>query len=157
MKKQLFFKNAELLSAALGIMPLMYGSLGLEYLTGENLNADDIDILIPQAFLSDRWENFRAVLEDNGYMLIDEHEHTFEKDGIHYSYAKLEELEAFAGIHANEIETVRTENVSFRVLSLEQYLKVYSASVKDGYRVNIRNKKDSEKIAFIQERLKKSR
>lgn len=155
MKKKLFFENAELLWEALRITPLMYGSLGLEYLTGENLNADDIDVLIPRVFLSDRWDEFRTVLESGGYVLIDEHEHTFEKEGVHYSYAEAEELEAFAGICDCEIETFRAENISFRLLSLEQYLKVYCASAKDGYRVNVRNKKDAEKIEFIQKRLNK--
>lgn len=52
MKEQAFMENADLLSQEFGIVPLMYGSLGLEYLTGENLNADDIDILIPGIFSS---------------------------------------------------------------------------------------------------------
>ena len=46
MKKSIFFENAKLLSDKLAIIPLMYGSLGLEYITDQSLNADDIDILI---------------------------------------------------------------------------------------------------------------
>jgi len=34
-------------------------------------------------------------------------------------------------------------------LSLEQYLKVYTASSKDGYRMNVKNKQDTEKIGLI--------
>ncbi len=45
--------------------------------------------------------------------------------------------------------------VAFKKLSLEQYLKVYTASSKDGYRVNVRQKKDNEKLAFIKDRLKR--
>lgn len=148
-----FFQNTRLLQKVLGIVPLMYGSLGLEYLTGENLNADDLDILIPRTFLTDRWNEFRTVLEHHGYTLIDEHEHTFEKDGIHYSYAQMEELESFAGIPLSQIEIHQVESLRFRLLSLEQYLKVYTASAKDGYRIEVRGKKDAEKIAFIQQRL----
>ena len=54
MKKSLFFENAKLLFDKFGIIPLMYGSLGLEYLTGENLNSDDIDILIPNIFITEK-------------------------------------------------------------------------------------------------------
>ena len=43
MKKQCFFENARLLNERFGIVPLMYGSLGLEYITNETLNVDDID------------------------------------------------------------------------------------------------------------------
>lgn len=148
-----FLENTRLLSSKLEITPLLYGSLGLEYLTGKDLKADDIDILIPGTFLTDRWGEFRALLEKDGYVLIDAHEHTFEKGRVHFSYARIEELETFAGIPVSEIGTAAQEDVRFRLLSLHQYLKVYTASSKDGYRVNRKNKKDSEKIALIQELL----
>lgn len=151
--QQSFFENAKLLTDFLAITPLLYGSLGLEYLTGENLNADDIDILIPGVFLTDSWNEFRSVLEHHGYTLIDAHEHTFEKDGIHYSYAQIEELETFAHIPLAEIQTRQAAGFRFKLLSLEQYLKVYIASAKDGYRVTTRGKKDAEKIAFIRAKI----
>ena len=135
-------------------MPLMYGSLGLEYITGESLNSDDIDILIPEVFLKERWEEFKNLLTDQGYILIDEHEHTFQKNGIYYAYASIEELESFAKINLSEIEQRNNDGGWFKLLSLEQYLKVYSVSAKDGYRINVRKKKDNDKIAFIENRLK---
>lgn len=155
MKKQAFMENADLLSQKFGIVPLMYGSLGLEYLTGENLNADDVDVLIPEIFLRDRWREFREVLEGCGYILSDEREHTFRKDGIACSYASIEELEDFAGISVHEIRQYTENGVAFRLLSLEQYRRVYAASAKDGYRREVRQKKDGEKIAVIQKYLKK--
>ena len=42
-KFNLFLENARFLSDKLGIVPLLYGSLGLEYLTGDALSVDDID------------------------------------------------------------------------------------------------------------------
>lgn len=153
MKIDAFFENARLLQEKMQIVPLLYGSLGLEYLTKENLSADDIDILIPGVYLSEQWAAFRAMLERNGYFLIDEYEHTFEKNGIHISYASLEELGSFAGIAAEDISIVEGQGVWFLLLTLEQYLKVYSASSKDGYRRDVKEKKDWEKIDFIQSRL----
>ena len=35
MKKAMFFENAKLLYDKFGIVPLMYGSLGLEYITNK--------------------------------------------------------------------------------------------------------------------------
>ena len=154
MKKAAFFENAKLLMDKLAIIPLMYGSLGLEYITGESLNSDDIDILIPEVFLKERWEEFKNLLTDQGYILIDEHEHTFQKNGIHYAYASIEELESFAKINLSEIEQQNNDGIWLKLLSLEQYLKVYSVSAKDGYRINVRKKKDNDKIAFIENRLK---
>ncbi len=153
-KFPLFLQNARLLQQAFDIIPLLYGSLGLEYLTGEDLNSDDIDILIYQKYLTDEWEAFRIALEKEGYTLTDEHEHTFCKDGVYYSYAKIEELHSFAGIYLSQIEVKKEDDVSFRILSLKQYLTVYRKSSKDGYRVDVRNKKDKEKIKFIEEKLK---
>ena len=88
-KNDAFFENSRLLQNEIQIIPLLYGSLGLEYLTKENLDADDIDILIPGIYLSEQWATFCAMLKRNGYRLIDEHEHTFEKNGIHLSHTEL--------------------------------------------------------------------
>lgn len=154
MKKSLFFRNAELLTERLAIIPLMYGSLGLDYITGKIPNVDDIDILIPEVFVTERWGELKNLLENEGYILFDEHEHTFQKDGVFYSYASIEELESFAGIKLSEIKQQNKGDIQFKLLSLEQYLKVYQASAKDGYRINVRKKKDNEKTAFIESCLK---
>ena len=153
MKKAMFFENAKLLYDRFGIVPLMYGSLGLEYITNENLNADDIDILISEIFITDRWNEFKDFLISEGYVLVDEHEHTFVRDGVAYSYADIEDLESFAGIRMKDIEMHEADGVRFLLLSLEQYLAVYKKSSKDGYRVNVRQKKDADKIRFIESKL----
>ena len=152
-KFNLFLENARLLSEKLGIVPLLYGSLGLEYLTGDDLGVDDIDILVPRVFITERWHEFKELLEAQGYALTDEHEHTFMRDGVAYSYADIEDLESFAGINTEDIEMRETDGVRFLLLSLEQYLAVYKQSSKDGYRVNIRQKKDADKIRFIESKL----
>ena len=152
-KFNLFLENARFLSDKFDIVPLLYGSLGLEYLTGDDLGADDIDILVPQAFITERWHEFKSFLEVQGYALTDEHEHTFVRDGVTYSYADIEDLESFAGIRMKDIEMREADGVNFLMLSLEQYLAVYKQSSKDGYRVNIRQKKDADKIRFIESKL----
>ena len=154
MKKQCFFETAILLNERFGIVPLMYGSLGLEYITNENLNSDDVDILIPDAFVNEKWEKFKDALTESGYALIDEKEHTFQKNEICYSFASFEELESFAKINPSHVECKSDFGARFKVLSLEQYLKVYTASSRDGYRINVRKKKDEDKIAFILKHLK---
>ena len=152
-KFNLFLENARFLSDKFGIVPLLYGSLGLEYLTGDDLGADDIDILVPRVFITERWHEFKAVLEEHGYVLVDEHEHTFVRNGVAYSYADIEDLESFAGINTESIEMHEVDGIRFLLLSLEQYLAVYQKSSKDGYRVNIRQKKDADKIRFIESKL----
>ena len=152
-KFNLFIENARLLSYRFNIVPLLYGSLGLEYLTGDALDADDIDILVPRVFITERWHEFKSLLEAQGYVLADEHEHTFVRDGVAYSYSDIEDLESFAGIRMKDIEMREADGVRFLLLSLEQYLAVYRQSSKDGYRVNVRQKKDADKIRFIESKL----
>ena len=152
-KFNLFLENANILSDKFGILPLLYGSLGLEYLTGDALGSDDIDILVPRVFITERWHEFKVLLEARGYVLTDAHEHTFVRDGVAYSYADIEDLEAFAGINTEDIEMHEADGVRFLLLSLEQYLAVYKQSSKDGYRVNVRQKKDADKIRFIESKL----
>ena len=152
-KINLFIENARLLSDKFGVVPLLYGSLGLEYLTRDVLGVDDIDILVPRVFITERWHEFKSLLEAQGYVLADEHEHTFVRDDVAYSYADIEDLESFAGIRMKDIEMREADGVSFLMLSLEQYLAVYKKSSKDGYRVNVRQKKDADKIRFIESKL----
>ena len=145
-----FLQNAKLLNNKFNIIPLLYGSLGLEVLTKSSLNADDIDILIPQVFVTgDKWTEFKLFLESLGYALIDEHEHTFRKDSVDYSYASLEGLKKFAGIDICDIEIRNISGTKFMLLSLSQYLKVYKKSSLDGYRMNVKEKHDKQKIEFI--------
>ena len=152
-KFNLFLENARFLSDKFSMVPLLYGSLGLEYLTGDALGSDDIDILVPRVFITERWHKFKSFLEVQGYVLADEHEHTFVRDGVAYSYADIEDLEPFAGINTEDIEMHEADGVRFLLLSLEQSLLVYQKSSKDGYRVNVRQKKDADKIRFIESKL----
>ncbi len=149
-----FLKNAGMLNDKFNIIPLLYGSLGLEVLTNSSLNADDIDILIPQVFVTgDKWNEFKSFWESHGYTLIDEHEHTFRKDSVDYSYASVEGLKEFAGIDFCDIEIRNISGTKFMLLSLEQYLKVYQKSSQDGYRMNVKEKQDNQKIAFIKQQM----
>lgn len=145
-----FLTNAQLLYDKFSIKPLLYGSLGLEVLLQRDLRSDDIDILIPNTLLNENWEYFKAFLESEGYFLIDLHEHTFIKDDIKYSYACIEGLNDFAGINS----FLEKEYCLF--LTLNDYLKVYEASLKDGYRQNKKNKNDIEKINIIKSAIRKA-
>ena len=145
LKTKRFINQAKLLYDTFQIKPLLYGSLGLEVLLNESLASDDIDILIPKVYLEEKWSDFKSFLEENGYTLIDEHEHTFLKDKVAYAYASIEELETFANIKLDEIK----QNEFYQELNLRQFLRVYHSSIKDGYRINHRQKKDQDKIDMI--------
>lgn len=155
MKKELFLQIARKLNEKLGVTPLLFGSLGLEQRLGENLNADDIDVLIPEEYLDEKWDMLIEVMEGLGYSLYDIHEHAFEKDGVSVAFASIENLVPFANVDITLIPVIDEDNVRYCLLALEDYMKVYTASSKDGYRRDTKNKNDMEKIELIRRALKK--
>lgn len=153
-KYEKFLEIAKLLNDKFNIQPLLYGSLGLEVITGENLNADDVDMLIPEIYIRDKWLDFMNYLEECGYKMIDLHEHTFEKDGCYFAFAYIESLESFAQIKVEDIPIKNCCDCTYKLLNLKQYLAVYEASSRDNYRKKIaKNTKDEDKIKLIKKYL----
>lgn len=153
--KEKFIQIAEYLNEKLNIVPLLYGSLGLEQRLHRDLNADDIDVLIPEKFLDSGWDSIVAAMSENGYSLYDVHEHAFEKNGSSIAFASIEGLASFADVDVDNIPVMEEGGVRYLLLDLQNYLKVYTASLKDSYRKNVKNKNDRQKIDLINEALGK--
>ncbi|MCM3337772.1 hypothetical protein M3650_03755 [Paenibacillus sp. MER TA 81-3] len=150
-----FVNTAHRLNKDFHITPLLYGSLGLEILTGIEFSPEDIDVLIPEVFLTSQWDEFKEKMESYGYQLINLEEHEFVKVNYRIAFASFEELREFAGIDLEAIEIVNHEGTCYKLLNLEQYLKVYKRSSMDGYRKTKKNDKDTNKIHLIETLLKK--
>lgn len=148
-KYEEFLSLAQELNRQLDICPLLYGSLGLEQRLQSDLRADDIDILIPEIWLGERWGELTAFMEQSGFSLYDPHEHAFCKDGISVAYASLESLWPFAGIEIEKIPMVQYNETRYLLLDLDGYRKVYAASSLDGYRKDKKHKDDSAKLVLI--------
>ena len=145
-----FLFVARRLNQELKIRPLLYGSLGLELITNHEFNPQDIDVLIPEEFIGEHWDEFLSVMLEIGCELVDLHEHEFLFNNIRIAFARIEELKQFAGINSASIRNLDHEGIEYKLLTLEQYLSVYKRSSTDGYRKNHKNKKDSEKIELIE-------
>ncbi|MDG3131767.1 phosphoribosylanthranilate isomerase [Streptococcus suis] len=157
-----FLQIAEQLNA-LGIVPLLMGSVGLERRTGRNWQARDIDIHVPSdprgwdAPDDERIyqaEQLIAMMERLGYVLVDRHEHEFQKDGLSVEFGGMHSLPTFAGVALEELEIQETSGIRYYLPTLEQYLKIYQASSQDSYRADKNNHKDFEKIDYLKEVLK---
>ena len=156
MKKKEFLNIAGSFNEKFNMVPLLFGSLGLEQRLQLDLKADDIDMLIPETFLGEKWDSIVSLMHYNGYELYDLHEHAFEKNGLSVAFAPIESLTPFAGVDTGNIPLMEEEGVRYLLLELGDYLKVYTASAKDGYRKNVKNKQDEEKIRLINEAIKKN-
>ena len=144
-----FLSVAAKINGALHMTPLLYGSLGLEQRLGVSLASDDIDVLLPQRALNAGWQRLITVMEQLGYTLLDEKEHEFVKGDFRVAYAPLEDLEPFAGVDIRMIPLIRENGISYYLPELQDYLRVYEASSRDGYRKNVKNKQDRQKIDLI--------
>ena len=69
----------------------------------------------------------------------------------------MEDLEPFAGVDIQRIPLIRENGTSYYLLELPDYLKVYEASSRDGYRKNVKNKQDQQKINLIRKALQEGR
>ncbi|WP_213167748.1 hypothetical protein [Alkalicella caledoniensis] len=92
-----FLSIATELNKRFDIVPVLYGSLGLQVVTGVEFHPQDIDILVPKEYVAEKWELLLEVIEEMGYTLIDLNEHEFEKDGIKAAFAFEEDLAPLRG------------------------------------------------------------
>ena len=126
-----FLENAKLLNGEYRIIPLLYGSLDLEQIPASDLSSGDIDILIPEEYLSgEKWLQFIEFLETNGYTLVDEIKHVFIKEDSEYAFAPIEGLKEFADIDSKDVGIYEIHGIKYKSLSLNQYLTVYQKSLE---------------------------
>lgn len=158
------FKTICLRLNKVGIVPTLMGSLGLEFVSKENWNPNDIDIHVPgdprgwQAPDELRINNFdkiMSVMKTLGYEITDVHEHEFKKNECRVQFGTINSLYEFAGIHESDIKFAETDEIKFRVPSLQQFLEIYKASSKDSYRNDKNNNKDLKKIEWLNQYLLK--
>ncbi|MGP4059450.1 phosphoribosylanthranilate isomerase [Halobacillus sp. H74] len=152
-----FIKIAQKLND-IDVIPLLMGSVGLEVITGESWNAEDIDIHVPgdkrgwevpPELSIHNWMDIVKLMNLMGYKLIDLHEHEFSKGGLSVEFGIIDTLPTFAGVQLKDLEMQQQGSVKYYLLNHEQYLCVYEGSSKDSYRADQNNHKDLRKIDFL--------
>lgn len=89
-------------------------------------------------------------MESLGYQLADLHEHEFVKDDLSVGFASVNTLPTFAGIELSDLKLKQQDNLSYYLLSSEQFLSVYKSSSKDSYRSDKNNHNDLKKIEYLE-------
>lgn len=131
------------------IIPVLYGSLGLGKATKIDFSPQDIDILVPFVYLNEQWIALKNLMERFGYSMIDYQEHEFSDGYSQVGFSFIEDLETFAGVDYRSLEKVLECGAEYYVLSLDDYLNVYTKSSADGYRRTKNHGKDLRKIDII--------
>lgn len=134
------------------------GSVGLEVVTGNSWDAQDLDIHVPgdkrgwevpPELNIYNWNNIENIMSSMGYSLIDLHEHEFSKEGLSVEFGIIDTLPSFAGIQLEDLEMHQIGGIKYYLLNPAQYLSVYESSSKDSYRASNNNNKDISKIDFL--------
>lgn len=144
-----FINISKSLNRQLDIVPVLYGSLGLEKVTQMDFSPQDIDILVPLAFLEEKWEILKDTMEQLDYMLVDLDEHEFMKSDSKIGFAFIEDLVEFAVVDYKSLQVFEDSGAKYYLLTISDYLKVYNKSLQDGYRRTKNNSKDFKKLEIL--------
>ncbi len=137
-----------------GIVPVLYGSLGLYQIIEPLGKIDDIDLLVYETWITNKWDELRSYLEKYQFQLEDEHEHEFSHPNIsgYVAFGSIEESGKHSGLQLNEANLVES-GVKYYALSARQYLKAYKACLKDDYRQGKKGDADRIKIKALEKHL----
>lgn len=133
----------------LDIKPVIYGSCGVATYLGNFKKFEDVDILIDDEFLNDRWDEFKKFLKSNDFNLINEKERKFMLNNKKVGFASKNIL-LRDGIVDNFSQLIRFKNNDAFTLTPDGFLKAYKFSAMDGYRINKRGKKDQDIIKKLE-------
>ena len=149
-KFEVFLEVARKLNDFFNVIPILYGSLGLYKIIGEYSECSDIDILIPDEFVNERWDELIDLIEKMGFKLKDEHEHEFIRGSEIVAFAKQDNLIKRIELDPNKLIVSNINNIKFKELLIKNYLSVYRLMLRDDYRQKKRKKADQEKIDLIE-------
>jgi Ca2+/Na+ antiporter len=144
---ELFLEVAERLNSE-GIIPLLFGSLGLSRIIGDFKKVGDIDIFLKKDVLNKKRDVINKALKEKGFELISKEKYEFEKEGVIISLGDIESLDI--PINLRKIKISKEEGVKFYELSAENYLAFYQLMLKKRDRKKKR-KEDRRKIELIEE------
>lgn len=146
MEFQVFLEVAMAINERFRIIPMLYGSLGLERRINANLKVNDVDIIVPERYLSKYWEKLYDLMIKIGFNLCDICDFTFERAGVKIKFYSFESMLELANVHKTKNPREKAP-VEYYLLDVNEYLTVYKATNENG--------KYDEKIQLIENVLKR--
>jgi len=156
-KFETFLLIAKHLNKSFGVIPILFGSLGLNRTIGEFKKSNDIDILLPDEFVNGRFKDLVDLMR-----ILDIRFKREIKEENEYEFAGKREIVSFGGeadllvkleMDPGGLKISQMEGASFKEFSPGQYLELYQFLAKNKNRRR-ENKKDSEKIRLIKKYIK---
>lgn len=155
-KFEIFLEVTKVLNKQ-GIIPILFGSLGLNKIIGEFGEANDIDILVLPELINGKWQSLIKTMKELKFELKDEKEHEFIKDGEIIAFGNQNDLVRDFKLDLTSLITSEQKRIRFKELSAEQYLLCYQFMLRDTYRQEKRGNADQGKIKLIKKYLEKDK
>lgn len=114
-----------------GIIPALYGSLGLYRIIGQIDKIDDIDLIVPDAYLNEdeKFSELIEIMKEIGYRQDKRFPHEFTKGEGQIGFEPESELINFAGADLENLKNTKIDGIEFKELSKEQYLADYKKTL----------------------------
>ncbi|MGC9059578.1 MAG: hypothetical protein ACP5H3_04210 [Candidatus Aenigmatarchaeota archaeon] len=102
-KLLIFYEVARALNKT-NIIPILFGSLGLyKAINKLEMKVNDIDILVQDEFTEKKWSKLCEIMKQLSFILKDEHEHEFERNGELVAFGKANDLVKLARVYPKEV------------------------------------------------------
>ena len=123
---------------------ILYGSLGVSVYLGKFRDFDDIDLLVDDEFTGEKWSFLKELMSSNGFEISDEKEHEFvNPEGIKVAFAEKSVLiEDNICDPKSDVVKIIVDGIDVNTLKPECFIKAYTFSSTDGYRIEKRGNSD---------------
>lgn len=111
-----------------GVTPTLYGSLGLYRILDQTGEVNDIDIIIPEIYLKDQWDELIQIMGEAGYKQDSTFPHEFTDGDIQIGFESDSDL--YTDINPNNFTITKADNIEFKELKAEEYLASYRKTVE---------------------------
>lgn len=128
---------------------ILYGSLGVSVYLGNFRLFDDIDLLVPNDYINKKWGYLKQIMTSHGFFISDEHEHEFKnQSGVKVAFASQNVLlEDDICDPQKDRVIVQVGDVTVQTITKEGFIKAYTFSSTDGYRLE---KRDDSDLQIVQ-------
>jgi hypothetical protein len=139
-----------------GVEPVLYGSQGVSLYLGAFKQFGDIDLLVENRWVDTDWQKLVTIMKGLGFTLHSDHEHDFtDKSDTQAGFASIDILvrDGITQSLEGALEVFSINGAQIPALRPELFKKAYEFSERDGYRKDVRGKKDREVVARLNEYL----
>ncbi len=147
------YSKADAFLREAGMNPVLYGSAAVSAYVGDYKPLGDVDILVEDEFIDGQWDRLVEIMSAQGYTLVDLHEREFaDEKGLRIALSRHGILERDKiGKVEEDMRVVERGEMTVTTLSPEALIRAYEFSAKDGYRKDVRGKKDWETIKLLED------